>query len=134
MAGSWQLLDRPVEREAMRSALTRPDCRGVVVIGAAGVGKTTLARTVTESLTAPVHWAACTETSRSIPLCYRPAKPGFPIPAYLARLSLLAAFLASGAEGVISTLWAVEDLSTTQAISTGTGGLTARATLAGPVV
>ncbi len=68
MAGSWQLLDRPVEREAMRSALTRPDCRGVVVIGAAGVGKTTLARTVTESLTAPVHWAACTETSRSIPL------------------------------------------------------------------
>jgi DNA-binding CsgD family transcriptional regulator/tetratricopeptide (TPR) repeat protein len=68
MVGSWQLLDRPVEREAIRSALTRTDCRGVVVIGAAGVGKTTLARTVTESLTAPVHWAACTETSRSIPL------------------------------------------------------------------
>lgn len=68
MAGSWQLLDRPVEQEAIRSALTRPDCRGVVVIGAAGVGKTTLARRVTESLTAPVHWAACTETSRSIPL------------------------------------------------------------------
>jgi DNA-binding CsgD family transcriptional regulator len=68
MVGSWQLLDRPVEREAIRSALTRTDCRGVMVIGAAGVGKTTLARTVTESLTAPVHWAACTETSRSIPL------------------------------------------------------------------
>jgi DNA-binding CsgD family transcriptional regulator/tetratricopeptide (TPR) repeat protein len=68
MVGSWQLLDRPVEREAIRSALTRTDCRGVVVIGAAGVGKTTLARAVTASLTVPVHWAACTETSRSIPL------------------------------------------------------------------
>lgn len=68
MSGSWQLLDRPVEQEAIRSALTRPDFRGVVVIGAAGVGKTTLARTVTESLPTPVHWVACTETSRGIPL------------------------------------------------------------------
>jgi len=62
------LLERPVEQEAIRSALTRPDCRGVLVIGPAGVGKTTLTRAVTESLTAPVHWAACTETSQSIPL------------------------------------------------------------------
>src|SRR5277367_5308491 len=68
MDGSWQLQDRPVEQEAIRSALTRPDCRGVLVIGPAGVGKTTLTRAVTESLTAPVHWAACTETSQSIPL------------------------------------------------------------------
>lgn len=68
MAGTWQLLDRPVEQEEIRSALTRPDCRGVIVIGAAGVGKTTLARTVTQSLAAPVHWAACTETSQGIPL------------------------------------------------------------------
>ena len=68
MASRWHLLDRPVEQEAIRAALTGPDCRGVVVIGAAGVGKTTLARTVTASLTAPVHWAACTETSRSLPL------------------------------------------------------------------
>jgi len=68
MVGSWQLLDRPVEQEAIRSALTAPECRGVLVIGAAGVGKTTLARTVTQSLTAPVRWAACTETSQSIPL------------------------------------------------------------------
>jgi MoxR-like ATPase len=54
-SSSWQFLSRPVEQEAIRSALTGPDCRGVLVIGAAGVGKTTLARTVTESLTAPVH-------------------------------------------------------------------------------
>jgi DNA-binding CsgD family transcriptional regulator len=68
MVGTWHLLDRPVEQQVIRSALQRPDCRGVVVIGAAGVGKTTLARTVIESLVAPVHWAACTESSRSIPL------------------------------------------------------------------
>jgi DNA-binding CsgD family transcriptional regulator len=65
---NWQLLDRPVEQEAIRSALTGPDFRGVLVIGAAGVGKTTLARAVTASLSASVHWVACTETSRSIPL------------------------------------------------------------------
>jgi DNA-binding CsgD family transcriptional regulator/tetratricopeptide (TPR) repeat protein len=68
MDGNWQLLDRPVEQETIRAALTAPGCRGVLVIGAAGVGKTTLARTVTESLAAPVRWAACTETSQSIPL------------------------------------------------------------------
>ena len=75
MMATWQLLDRPVEQAAIRSALRRPDCRGVVVIGAAGVGKTTLARTVIESLSAPVHWAACTESSRSIPLgAFAPAE------------------------------------------------------------
>ena len=40
----------------------------VVLLGAAGVGKTTLARTVTASLRSPVRWVACTESSRSIPL------------------------------------------------------------------
>jgi DNA-binding CsgD family transcriptional regulator len=68
MTGSWQWLDRPVEQDAIRSALTGPRARGVVMIGAAGVGKTTLARTVTESLSTPVQWVACTETSRGIPL------------------------------------------------------------------
>ncbi|BBZ46715.1 helix-turn-helix transcriptional regulator [Mycobacterium parmense] len=68
MAGSWQLLDRPVEQQTIRAALTGVDGCGVLVIGAAGVGKTTLARTVTKALATPVHWAACTETSRGIPL------------------------------------------------------------------
>lgn len=68
MPGKWQLLDRPAEYEAIRSALSSEDSCGVVLVGAAGVGKTTLARTVTSSLRKKVHWAACTESSRSIPL------------------------------------------------------------------
>jgi MoxR-like ATPase len=50
MAARWQLLERRVEHEAVRSTLTGGESRGVVVVGAAGVGKTTLARTVTASL------------------------------------------------------------------------------------
>ena len=38
------------------------------MLGPAGVGKTTLARTVTASLRSPLRWVACTESSRSIPL------------------------------------------------------------------
>ncbi|MDT5024645.1 MAG: hypothetical protein QOE61_1071, partial [Micromonosporaceae bacterium] len=37
------MLDRPSEHAAIRAAL-QADGRGVVVMGAAGVGKTTLAR------------------------------------------------------------------------------------------
>jgi DNA-binding NarL/FixJ family response regulator len=68
MAARWQLLERRVEHEAVRSTLTGGESRGVVVVGAAGVGKTTLARTVTASLRSQVRWVACTESSRSIPL------------------------------------------------------------------
>lgn len=61
------MLDRPSEHQAIRSAL-EGGSRGVVVVGPAGVGKTTLTRMVTDSLATPVHWAACTESSQSIPL------------------------------------------------------------------
>ncbi|MET0454700.1 MAG: LuxR C-terminal-related transcriptional regulator [Mycobacterium sp.] len=68
MSSRWQLLDRSEEREKIHSALSGDDRRGVVLIGPAGVGKTTLARTVTAAMSTPVQWAACTESSRSIPL------------------------------------------------------------------
>jgi DNA-binding CsgD family transcriptional regulator len=65
---SWQFLDRPSEFGEVRSALTGADSCGVVLVGAAGVGKTTLARAVTDSLRTDVQWVASTESSRSIPL------------------------------------------------------------------
>jgi DNA-binding CsgD family transcriptional regulator len=68
MARRWQLLERPAEQEAIRTALGAGETCGAIVVGPAGVGKTTLARAVTASLHAKVNWAACTETSRSIPL------------------------------------------------------------------
>jgi DNA-binding CsgD family transcriptional regulator len=68
MARRWQLLERPAEQEAVRAALGAGETCGAILVGPAGVGKTTLARTVTASLSAKVNWAACTETSRSIPL------------------------------------------------------------------
>ncbi|MFF0492653.1 LuxR C-terminal-related transcriptional regulator [Nocardia sp. NPDC004068] len=66
--GDWQLLDRPTEFEMVRHALTSGATGGVVLVGAAGVGKTTLARLVTSKLTVPVRWAACTQSSQAIPL------------------------------------------------------------------
>ncbi|OBI46868.1 helix-turn-helix transcriptional regulator [Mycobacterium colombiense] len=68
MSRRWQLLDRPVEQEAIRWALTGGESRGAILFGAAGVGKTTLARTVTTSMRCKLNWAACTESSRGIPL------------------------------------------------------------------
>ncbi|WP_019929744.1 LuxR C-terminal-related transcriptional regulator [Nocardia sp. BMG111209] len=64
----WQLLDRPSEFEVVHRALTGGDSGGVVLVGAAGVGKTTLARMVTGTLSRPVRWAACTHSSQAIPL------------------------------------------------------------------
>ncbi|AFM18234.1 response regulator containing a CheY-like receiver domain and an HTH DNA-binding domain [Mycolicibacterium chubuense NBB4] len=68
MPHGWQILERPSEFSEVRSALTGAGSYGVVLVGAAGVGKTTLARSVTESLRSQVHWVASTESSRSIPL------------------------------------------------------------------
>ncbi|MBV8293461.1 MAG: AAA family ATPase, partial [Mycobacterium sp.] len=66
---SWPIVRRDTEFAAIRSALVeKQDVCGIVVIGAAGVGKTTLARSVTQSLPARVRWVAGTESARSLPL------------------------------------------------------------------
>ncbi|MBV8179961.1 MAG: helix-turn-helix transcriptional regulator [Mycobacterium sp.] len=63
------MVRRDTEFAAIRSALVeKQDVCGIVVIGAAGVGKTTLARSVTQSLPARVRWVAGTESARSLPL------------------------------------------------------------------
>ena len=69
MAGNWPILRRDTQYATIHSALVESTgvC-GIVVIGDAGVGKTTLARLVTQSLPCPVRWVAGTESARSIPL------------------------------------------------------------------
>ena len=66
---SWPIVRREKEFGLIRSALVgqQGGC-GIVLFGDAGVGKTTLARSVTQSLHTPVHWVAGTESARSIPL------------------------------------------------------------------
>jgi DNA-binding CsgD family transcriptional regulator len=66
---SWPIVRREDEFSAIHSALVgQQGVSGIVLFGDAGVGKTTLARSVTKSLPTPVHWVAGTESARSIPL------------------------------------------------------------------
>ena len=69
MGRKWPVVRRETEYATIYSALVgQPEVCGIVVIGDAGVGKTTLARLVTQSLSCPVQWVAGTESARSIPL------------------------------------------------------------------
>jgi DNA-binding NarL/FixJ family response regulator len=69
MAKNWPVVRREDEYTAIQSALVdQQGVCGIVLVGDAGVGKTTLARLVTQSLSARVQWVAGTESARSIPL------------------------------------------------------------------
>jgi DNA-binding CsgD family transcriptional regulator len=66
---AWPVVQRDKEFAAIRSALIgSTEFRGIVLVGDAGVGKTTLARLVTQSLPSRVQWVAGTDSARSIPL------------------------------------------------------------------
>ena len=69
MAQNWPVVRRDDEYTTIHSALVeRTGVCGIVLIGDAGVGKTTLARLVTQELPTRVQWVAGTESARSIPL------------------------------------------------------------------
>lgn len=69
MARNWPVVRRENEFAAIHNALMdQSGVCGIVLVGDAGVGKTTLARLVTQSLPVRVQWVAGTESARSIPL------------------------------------------------------------------
>ena len=69
MAQNWPVVQRDNEYTTIQSALVdQQGVCGIVLVGDAGVGKTTLARLVTQSLPTRVQWVAGTESARSIPL------------------------------------------------------------------
>ncbi|WP_054812396.1 helix-turn-helix transcriptional regulator [Nocardia arizonensis] len=68
MARNWPVVARETEFDAIRSALDGRDYVGAILIGDAGVGKTTLARQATAAVGGTIRWVAGTESARGIPL------------------------------------------------------------------
>jgi DNA-binding CsgD family transcriptional regulator len=68
---SWPLIGRSEEMRAIEAAVSASDASGIVVYGAAGVGKSRLARealSAAESQGCECRWAAGTSSARAIPL------------------------------------------------------------------
>jgi DNA-binding NarL/FixJ family response regulator len=67
----WPLIGRSEEMEAIEAAILAPDVCGIVVYGAAGVGKSRIVRdalSVAESQGCEGRWAVGTSSARAIPL------------------------------------------------------------------
>jgi DNA-binding CsgD family transcriptional regulator len=68
---AWPLIGRSEEMAAIKAAISVPDVSGIVVYGAAGVGKSRVTRealSATESHACEFRWAAGTSSARGIPL------------------------------------------------------------------
>jgi DNA-binding NarL/FixJ family response regulator len=79
---AWPVLRRGKELAAIQATLQRrPGTCGTLLLGDAGVGKTTLARMATQSLRTGAMWVAGTESAREVPLGVFAHLLGSPMPA-----------------------------------------------------
>lgn len=68
---SWPLTGRSAEMHTLQTAIASSDISGAVVWGAAGVGKSRIARDALSAAAShgrEVHWAVCTSVARTVPL------------------------------------------------------------------
>jgi ATP-dependent Clp protease ATP-binding subunit ClpA len=68
---SWPLIGRSEEMAAIKAAIMAPDASGIVVCGAAGVGKSRIVReavAAAESQGYECRWVVGTSSARAIPL------------------------------------------------------------------
>jgi DNA-binding CsgD family transcriptional regulator len=66
---AWPLTGRSEEMRLIKAAMLDPDSSGIVVSGAAGVGKSRMAREALAALTGcEVRWVVATSAARSVPL------------------------------------------------------------------
>ncbi|GAB2649599.1 LuxR C-terminal-related transcriptional regulator [Prescottella soli] len=68
MVGLWPVLDRKTVFRGAEELLRDGRSCGVVLVGTAGVGKTTMARELVGSLTGDARWIVGTESTQNIPL------------------------------------------------------------------
>jgi hypothetical protein len=68
---TWPLIGRSQEMRVIGAAMSDPDSSGVVICGAAGVGKSRIAREALSSLASKgceTRWAVGTSSARELPL------------------------------------------------------------------
>ncbi len=68
---AWPLTGRSKEMRFIEAALSDRDCRGITPCGAAGVGKSRIAREATTSAASngyEVRWVVATSSARALPL------------------------------------------------------------------
>jgi hypothetical protein len=68
---TWPLTGRSEEMRFIETAVSDTDCAGLVVLGAAGVGKSRIAREALSSAAVDgreIRWASATSSARTLPL------------------------------------------------------------------
>ncbi|HET9258322.1 MAG TPA: ATP-binding protein [Pseudonocardiaceae bacterium] len=118
--GEWPLIGRDAELRSIAAALNDPG--GVLLAGAAGVGKTHLARAALASHASDrVHWVIATDSARRIPMgAFAPLLGALPGGASAALPAAHAALRGTGTVLAVDDAHLLDDVSATLLHQLGT--------------